>query len=765
MCAGGRRRSLPMPDESIMQTNSQIVYNLFSNRIFAILLWGVILFFAFLILKLAVLPSFNNTRGDFANYYTAACLVRNGAPLARAYQDFTWFQMEMDRHGIVQQVGGFIPHPPPTAMVFLPLTYFDAVTAKNIWTVFNILLILVCVFGLARLTQWHWLPVAVIFLGTGFGLINNFLFGQMYLLLTATIVLGLWAHQRGKNILAGILLALMIPMKYFGILFLAYFAWKRQWRLVFSALATIVAIAGFTALMAGFEPFYVFVTEVFPRHFRGEIQDPFAILFQSWASLFRRLFVYNATLNPAPPLHFPPAFFFLSSVAFWGFMALALWLFVRARLKSQDHQFLFEIGLLPLLFLIVSPSGTTYHFLLLTITTTAFMKILIDQQRHLPATVLAILFIVINLPHYLKLMPYAQGWLTPLGYSRLWLLLIFGALAWQYFHPLIMLQSIKINLGRYLTFAVLLLSGLAVLAGTRASSAAKKDDGATWLRIDEAEFKRHQGLLMKNPDVGARRTVFSYCEFWNEQYTIFSTDSGRWTPPAHRNYYHPDLAPDDSSLLMQTVVTGRDEIWLSRGQGQEPVFAVAGAFPSWKEGGRSFVYVEGNVIKLAAIEATQIKTETLIETQEQTIFDLACSSQENFLAYCAVANDSAGKRFQLRLYDFNNGNDELLIEALDSRMEQPAWSLDEKILLFARRESGNREVYAFDFATRKVYRLTHHRGEDTSPVWDAVNKRILFTSDRGRGLEFSAIFWLPVSQALDKGGIELWQPDFQTLDP
>ncbi|MCL4704781.1 DUF2029 domain-containing protein [bacterium] len=734
-----------------MQTNSQIVHKLFSNRIFAILLWGVFLFFAFLILKLAILPSFNNTRGDFANYYTAACLVKKGAPLARAYQDFTWFQMEMDRHGIVHQVGGFIPHPPPTAMVFLPLTFFDAVTAKNIWSAFNILLILVCVFGLARLTQLHWLPVAVIFLGTGFGLINNFLFGQMYLLLTATIVLGLWAHRRGYDVLAGILLTLMIPMKYFGILFLAYFAWKRQWRLVFSALATIIAVAGFTAFMAGFEPFHVFVTEVFPRHFRGEIQDPFAILFQSWASLFRRLFVYNATLNPAPPLHFPPAFFFLSSVAFWGFMALALWLFVRARLKSQNHHFLFEIGLLPLLFLIVSPSGTTYHFLLLTITTTAFMKILIDQQRHLPATVLAILFIVINLPHYLKLMPYAQDWLTPLGYSRLWLLLIFAALAWRYFRPLITLQSTRIKLGRCLTFAVLLLASLAVVAGIRASRDAEKDDGATWLRIDEAEFKRHQGLLMKNPDVGARCTVFSYCEFWNEQYTIFSTDSGRWTPPAHRNYYHPDLAPDDSSLLVQTVVNGRDEIWLSRGQGQEPEFAVAGAFPSWKEGGRSFVYVEENVIKLAAIEATQIKTETLMQAHDQTIFDLACSSQENFLAYCAVANDSAGKRFQLRLYDFNNGNDELLIEALDSRLEQPAWSPDEKILLFAGRQTGNREVYAFDFATRKIHQLTHHRGDDTSPVWDAVNDRILFTSDRGRGLEFSAIFWLPAPTDFEKG--------------
>ena len=104
-------------------------------------LWSCLLVFATLILKFGILRSFNNTKGDFANYYTAARLLSEGTSVAPAYHDFVWFQKQMDRVGIQNQVGGFIPHPPSTALVFIPLIVFDPVTAKNIWTAFNILLL------------------------------------------------------------------------------------------------------------------------------------------------------------------------------------------------------------------------------------------------------------------------------------------------------------------------------------------------------------------------------------------------------------------------------------------------------------------------------------------------------------------------------------------------------------------------------------------------------------------------------------------------
>jgi Tol biopolymer transport system component len=46
-----------------------------------------------------------------------------------------------------------------------------------------------------------------------------------------------------------------------------------------------------------------------------------------------------------------------------------------------------------------------------------------------------------------------------------------------------------------------------------------------------------------------------------------------------------------------------------------------------------------------------------------------------------------------------------------------------------------------------MHRLTHDPAIDTAPVWDEANQRILFTSDRGRGLECSTLFAIPLPQA------------------
>ena len=184
--------------------------NMVSTRTARAALWACLILFALIIVWYGVLPSFDNTRGDFANYYTASRLVKEGIPVQRAYRDFPWFQKQMDRYGIQNQVGGFIPHPPPTTLVFLPLVFFDPTTAKNLWTLINIGLVFLNIFLLSRVAKQDWLITAVLFLGTGYGLLNNFLFGQLYLLVLASILLGLYLSAKGRFALAGISLASLV---------------------------------------------------------------------------------------------------------------------------------------------------------------------------------------------------------------------------------------------------------------------------------------------------------------------------------------------------------------------------------------------------------------------------------------------------------------------------------------------------------------------------------------------------------------------------
>ncbi len=707
--------------------------------------WLIFLAFAAIILSKGVWPSLQNPRGDFANYYTAARLVAEGRPLQNAYRDFTWFQKQIDRFGITHQLGGFIPHPPPTALVMLPLARFEPLTAKRIWIVLNLALAICCIVLFARIAQTSWLPVAIIFLGTGFGLINNFLFGQMYLLLLATLAAGIYLQQRGHAIAAGIMFGLMIPMKYVGAFFLIYFAWKKEWRVVLAGICATLAVAWFAIWFAGFEIFLVFFNEVLPRHVQGEIQDPFAIQFQSWNSMLRRMFVHNASLNPQPPMSSELLFLVLKNLIPWLWLAVFAWMYRETKfdgafdippLKGDclEQQRLFEIALLPLAILLISPGSATYHFLLLSLSTTCFAKILWERNEKLRALFLGGLFIAINLPHYLVLKKYATGWLTPLGYARLWLLVFFFAAVCMFFARIAQWQCK--NLKRYLLPALAVALLMIILNHQRAQ--AREHDDAQWLPLREKEFDRHLGLLVKTPNIGSERVVFSYGELLDEDYAIFSMTNngaveGQWTPHSAQKFYEPDLAGDDQNILLESINNGRAEIWLSRGRGEPPLFLLEGEKPSWHFKNERFAFLRKGRIGMAKTNETEPRWLQV----DFTCSDLAFSPCDERLLFCGERK--AAPRFVLGSIDLQTGAQQILLES-ESLIERPTWSPDARRIVFSWNANGNRDLWLMNLSDGDRMRLTRDPAIDTAPVWDEKHHRILFTSDRGRGLECSTMF-------------------------
>ncbi|MGH7595260.1 MAG: glycosyltransferase 87 family protein [bacterium] len=693
------------------------------------------------------MPSLQNARGDFANYYTAARLVADGQPLERAYRDFVWFQKQIDRYGISHQLGGFIPHPPPTALVMLPLSFFEPLAAKRLWIGLNLVLALGIVVLITRITALHWLPVAIIFLSTGFGLINNFLFGQMYLLLLATIVGGLYLQQRGYPLLAGIALGSMLPMKYVGAFFLIYFAWKKEWRLVIAAAITSLAVVGISWWLQGAEVWRVFISEVLPRHLQGEIQDPFAIQFQSWNSLLRRMFIFDPSRNPQPPLPSPALFVIFKNLIPWLWLAGFFWIYRQTAFSERQHQRLFEIGLVPLAILLISPGSATYHFLLLGFSVACFVKILLDLQRQRDAVILGALYLLINLPHYLKLIKFATGWLTPLGYARLWLLVFFFVVIGYFFHRAANWQWQMKTIRRYLLAATLIAA--IMVAANFHRAAAKEHDAAEWLPLHEKEFDRHLGLLVKTPDLGHERIVFCYGELLDEDYAIFSMArdgkiEGQWTPDTPQKFYDPDLAADDQRVLMESIQNGRPEIWLSRGKNQTPEFLLEGENPSWHADGERFAFIRDGKIGLVSVEVNGVSEPVWLPDMARCD-DLAFSSIDNRLLFCEEKKSSP---FVLSVIDVAIGEMEILLES-EGPFERPAWSSDGSIIIFSWNRNGNRDLWAMDFATKQLQRLTRDPAIDTAPMWDEANRRIIFASDRGSGLECSTLFWIPMPEKFD----------------
>ncbi len=702
--------------------------------------WFLFASFVAIILWKGVLPSLQNSRGDFANYYSASRLVAEGKSLKNAYRDFVWFQKQIDRYGISQQLGGYIPHPPPTALVMLPLTLFEPLTAKRLWISFNIVLAALIIFLLAESTSLHWLPVAIVFLSTGFGLINNFLFGQMYLLLLASIVGGIYLQQTDHSVLAGIVIGSMIPMKYIGVLFVIYFAWKKDWRLAISSFVTTLAIIIAAILLQGTDIFKVFITEVLPRHLQGEIQDPFAIQFQSWNSLLRRLFVYNETMNPSPPFSSMSFFVVLKNLISWLWLASFILIYRITTFAETSHQKLFEIGFIPLAILLISPGGATYHFLLLSITVVCMAKILIDLKKEIHAAMLGLLFLMINLPHYLKLKKIATGWLTPLGYMRLWLLVFFFFLVCLFFHRVANWKWRPALIIKNFAFAILIAALFTMIDFQRA--AARERDGAQWIPLHEKEFDRHLGLLVKTPDVGSKKLVFSYGELLDEDYAIFSSSldgkiEGQWTPNTAQKFYDPDLALDDQRILMESVNNCRPEIWLSQGRNQSPVFLLDGENPSWHHNGMRFAFVRDGKIGVAELELQKAVEKSWLNTIENC-YDISFSPIDDRLLFCATQDVD---KFILGLADATTGEEIVLLQG-EEFFERPTWSSDALRIIFSWNRNGNRDIWMMNLATKELQRITRDPAIDTSPAWDETNKRILFTSDRGRGLEFSTLFWI-----------------------
>ncbi len=682
-----------------------------------------------------VVPTLSHPGGDFANYYTASRILLEGGSVERAYWDFTWFQKQIDSNGIRDQMGGFIPHPPSTALVFLPIAGLEPILAKRIWALLNVLLALAASFLLARITGLSLTLSSTLLLLSGAALINNFLFGQLYLLLLVSLLAGFYFHQSGHPLLAGICFGSLAPVKYVGLLWLLYFSWRRRWSLVAAGAATVILVLAATLWMDGIRVFWTFITEVLPRYLAGQVQDPFTVRLQTWNSLFRRLFLHEPTLNPNPLLDSPLLFYFCKNTIFWGFLFFCVCLLQRSDHFGNRDSFLFQLGLIPMTLLLIAPVGATYHFLLLTLSACSFTSILIGRHQQVAAVALALLFACIHLPHYLWLEPYLQGKTAVLGYTRLGLLLSYFLVSLLLLAPR---QWLKVP-GKWM--AATLSMSLLFTAWQYLPSRTLVDDGATLLKIDGREFQRHLGLLLDSVDVGSQKLVFTYGELFSNSYSVFAADGSRWTGGTEANYYEPDLFRDDRKLLAETIERGQGQALIvsSGARGEAPTPVTPGFRPSWAPDGRTFAFL--NQGRPAIYETPHIR---VLEASDNCL-DLAYSPRGESLAY-TVGN---GEEFSLRRYLLAEGREEILLSS-PGRIQDVSWAPDASRLLFSWSNNGNTDIWALNLGNGQTTRLTRHPGNDENPVWDPRNNRIVFISDRDRGLQFGALYWLPIPHSLEK---------------
>jgi len=188
-------------------------------------------------------------------------------------------------------------HPPLTALLLVPLTFLSFPVATLMWTLGCVMLLAGLVYLLVKelnlpLASPWWQIVALLML-SWYPVWLHLHLGQFTILLAALIFGAWYALRRGRDTLAGGLLAGAILLKIFPVVLLAYAVINRRWRMLWAALAVmLVLVLVQTGIGPRQWPDYFF--QVAPKNAAEWMNNPRNA---SLASIGMRLFVDNAEVE------------------------------------------------------------------------------------------------------------------------------------------------------------------------------------------------------------------------------------------------------------------------------------------------------------------------------------------------------------------------------------------------------------------------------------------------------------------------------------
>jgi hypothetical protein len=396
----------------------------FSSRAFKVLLLAGLV--AYLLLK-DVVPAFQAITSDFPVYFTSAKSVRDGEDPAKLY-DGPWFRGQILRYGAGHpgNLGEFIPYPPPTAFLLMPLTGLQPLTALRIVTTLNVVCLVCAMLLLSSIFSWRLIDSALFILLSGLALRTCLLFGQPYILISTFCLLGYYFYLKRMPWLAGLCLGVFVPIKYYPLIVLAGFALHRQWRVVLGGGLAIAAVAAVSIGVLGWEVHQIFLSDVVLNHLTGHlVPGPrFTAVFQSFDTLFERLLILDPARNPHPWLAAPLAVK-AATVTTKGLLVLAAAAaLIKLARGAAAGAIAPAIGILGILVLLIAPGTTTYAFALLWLPVALLIDYFRSEHARVPAYLILCIYALIGfIPYGRAYLFEGHGGLTVLAYPRLFLLL------------------------------------------------------------------------------------------------------------------------------------------------------------------------------------------------------------------------------------------------------------------------------------------------------------------------------------------------------
>ena len=640
---------------------------------------------------------------DFPNYYLAARLVREGVDPSRAYE-WIWLQREKDHRNIDQPVVGLVPITPFSTLVMWPIAGLPPLVAKHAWLILNLALLFPIVWLMRSITGLSLLQVGCL-VGLCFPLHRNFLYGQYYVVLLGILTAACWAVQRQRNYLAGSLLALGVAVKIFPVILALHFVKKKNWAALIACLFTGILCAVASISVFGWSLHRTYLFQVLPATLRGEALDPYNLTSSSLSSLLHRLFIFEPQLNAHPALHAPWLFVVLHP-AFQLALLLPALIWIDARASSSTRTSL-EWSALLLATLTFTPLPASYHFTVLILPVAIICGYLVQERRIALLIIVIALYLAVGYPGW-NTAP-VDGWKALLHVKRLYALILLTMVA------LSLLRS-----GARVHQRIWWLAGAAVALTLSIAGGLKHQRGL----FDDYRYRIPMGqqLFLAAQPVPQG----------NEIQAIALLKSG---------YRGATLGGD--TVRISAADGTNDELSLTAGGGQLWTEVVGSRSILESSAGPSILDAEspatlegGN--ELAFLRGVEGRKQLFVGGQQLTTPNSGWNLEEISISPNGSIVVAATKnRGESRLYTVMGVDRFALIPVGEARY--PAISPDGRWLAFSTFQSGYWNLSLRSVTTSEVRRLTSVGCNQTQPAWLPDSKTLLYSSDCGRALAFTAI--------------------------
>jgi hypothetical protein len=650
---------------------------------------------------------------DFSNYYLTARLAREKSSTSRIYE-WVWLQRQKDHREIDQRIISLVPITPFSTLAVWPFAAMPPLAAKHSWLILNMMFVVAFATLLRSLTQ---LPRRHIALVTALSvpLNKNFLYGQYYVFLLFVLTLACWLYVHQKRFLSGFFVGIAFGLKLFPLLYLVYFLRKRDLRAFFGGIAGGAAAAIASIAVFGWQANRVLVNQVLPWTLRGEGLDPFNLSSASIGTLLHRLFIYEPQLNPNPTIHAAWMFALLLPLAQTVLFAPALLL--AEPNNSSPTRLHLEWSAVLLGSLAISTLPASYHFTLL-ILPVCLMWETVERRGGLAAiAALLFLYVAIGYPGWKAIGTASK--VTLFSVPRLYVVVLFCLFAYW------LLASQRRNIGRrrdtWLWAAALaLLMLLSTASGLRHQNGLYAD--YQW-RLPAAN-----DMLQANGPVTQNDAILFTAMLPTGYHTAVQNDDGVDFSPGDID----QLAVAATSAESWTEEVGRESAIVSSIPGRELIRQAE--TPVASQDGRWLAYLREEHGR----DGIWLRTADQPNSVDRRVTPEGVNVLEmSFLPNGSLifSAETSGERPGLFLLDRAG-----TISSLGSdEARYPAVSPDGHWFAYSKLQNGNWHLWLRDLHNGQTSRLTQGDCNNVEPTWASDSKTLVYASDCGRALWFTAL--------------------------